>query len=122
MHNESEAKKVFKKAGLIPQNPFPGVNKSWKSMCKKCKKIVSPRLSTVLSGSGCKYCKRMAGSQKQKISKDKAEILFGKYNFKLIGNLKDKRIFDRQLFTNIENFRDIIEKGEENFKNKEKYN
>lgn len=52
-----EAVALMKSAGLKPLVAYPGGGKPWKSECITCKKIVSPRYSSVkLNKSGCKYC------------------------------------------------------------------
>lgn len=54
---EEIARKFFIENGLIPQEIFPGTNKSWKSIHKKCRKTVFPHYSTIArGGGGCKYC------------------------------------------------------------------
>lgn len=53
----SDAAKLMLRAGFMPLVPYPGSHTPWKSRCKKCKKVVSPRYSAVKhSGSGCVYC------------------------------------------------------------------
>jgi len=55
--DESEAIKIMNSVKLTPLEPYKTSNNPWKSSCNKCKKIVSPTLSTVKSrGSGCIYC------------------------------------------------------------------
>lgn len=51
-----DAIKLMKRRGFIPQVPYPGGNKPWKSKCKACNRISSPNYSAVKIGSGCKYC------------------------------------------------------------------
>lgn len=51
-----EAEKKFREANLTPLANYPGFDSPWKSKCLVCKKIVSPRLSTVLGGGSCRYC------------------------------------------------------------------
>jgi hypothetical protein len=55
-----EAVEIMRKNGLEPEALFPGVNRAWKSRCRKCSKIVSPQFGKVRSGevSGCAYCSR----------------------------------------------------------------
>jgi len=51
-----DAIKLMKRMGFIPQVPYPGGNKPWKSKCEACNRISSPNYSAVKIGSGCKYC------------------------------------------------------------------
>ena len=44
------------KNGLKPKTPYKGANESWKCICIKCKKEVSPSYASVRDGQGCKYC------------------------------------------------------------------
>jgi len=47
----------FSSKGLLPQVPFPGPLKPWKSIHTECGKVVTPQWSAVQQGgSGCKYC------------------------------------------------------------------
>lgn len=47
----------FSNKGLLPQVPFPGPLKPWKSIHTECGKVVTPQWSSVQQGgSGCKYC------------------------------------------------------------------
>lgn len=49
--------KFFSSKGLLPQEPFPGPLKPWKSIHTECGKAVSPQWNSVQQGgSGCKYC------------------------------------------------------------------
>ena len=74
--NEAGAIEVMKKAGAIPNSPYPGANKPWSSICKKCKKKISPQYSSVKAGrSPCIYC---AG---KKIDPNDAVTLMKKYGF-----------------------------------------
>jgi hypothetical protein len=63
--------KFFSSKGLLPQEPFPGPLKPWKSIHTECGKVVTPQWSSVQQGgSGCKYC---AGNF---VDADDAENLF----------------------------------------------
>lgn len=54
---EAEAILIFMEAGLMPQDPFKGVNYKWRSKCMRCGEIVSPRFADVKGGNGgCKPC------------------------------------------------------------------
>lgn len=51
------AEALMKKANLIPQVKFPGSDKPWLSICKKCKREVEPRYSSIKAGQGgCIWC------------------------------------------------------------------
>jgi recombinational DNA repair protein (RecF pathway) len=50
------AKNIMQESGLIPLVDYPGINKPWKSKCKKCKKVVSPWFVSVRNGGGCINC------------------------------------------------------------------
>jgi len=61
--DEKFALALMKKANLIPQIKFPGSDKPWTSTCKKCKREVAPRYSSIKSGQGgCKWCKGKSAS------------------------------------------------------------
>jgi recombinational DNA repair protein (RecF pathway) len=54
---ESEAVGIMNAAGLSPRVPYVSVNSPWLSVCLKCKREVSPRLSSIKRGSaGCAFC------------------------------------------------------------------
>jgi hypothetical protein len=49
--------KFFSDRGLLPQEPFPGPLKPWKSIHAECGKVVTPQWNSIQQGgSGCKYC------------------------------------------------------------------
>ena len=51
------AQKVMEKSGLTPLVQYPGAGVPWLCECKKCKKEVYPRYSSVNRGiGGCKFC------------------------------------------------------------------
>lgn len=55
-----------------PIVPFPGVARSWKGICLRCKRVITPKLHNIQSGQGaCKYCD---GNRLSK--EDKERILF----------------------------------------------
>lgn len=69
MLSPTEAKALLKKANLIPLIPYPGRKVPWLSMCKRCKKEVSPLLSSIIKGSaGCKDCGKELGYEKSSLS------------------------------------------------------
>lgn len=61
-----DAQKVWSEKNLEPLMDFPGANKPWKSICKKCNSHVSPRYSDVKLGQGgCKNCGYVENRKKQ---------------------------------------------------------
>ncbi len=54
--SEELAIEVMNAAGLTPLTPYLGSGKPWKSICQKCKQIVSPTYNSVSSGTGCGVC------------------------------------------------------------------
>ena len=47
----------MEKSGFEPQEPLKSVDAPWKSKCKTCNNIVSPRYDNIKRrGGGCKYC------------------------------------------------------------------
>jgi hypothetical protein len=46
----------MKSMGFKPLTSYPGVSEPWKSKCLKCGKIVTPRLTNVRRGHGCRAC------------------------------------------------------------------
>jgi hypothetical protein len=51
-----EAADEMRAAGFEPSGPYPGAGEPWRCRCQKCGKEVTPRLSSVRRGFGCKYC------------------------------------------------------------------
>lgn len=52
-----DAVRLFKQRGLIPQIPYPGSKVPWKSIHKKCNRIVFPTYNKIQVGqSGCVDC------------------------------------------------------------------
>ncbi|MFI9273973.1 hypothetical protein ACIGXM_25180 [Kitasatospora sp. NPDC052896] len=43
-------------AGLEPLAPYPGASEPWPCRCTTCGNKVTPRLSSVRRGTGCRYC------------------------------------------------------------------
>jgi hypothetical protein len=57
MVDEKVAIALMKKSKLIPQVKFPGSDKPWPCICKKCNREVCPRYSSIKQGQGgCKWC------------------------------------------------------------------
>lgn len=55
-----EAADEMRAAGFEPSGPYPGAGEPWRCHCQKCGKQVTPRLSGVRQGYGCKYCAGIA--------------------------------------------------------------
>jgi len=51
---------VMKNKGFEPLVPYPGNKFPWESKCLKCSRTTSPTYSSVLKGTGCKYCGKRA--------------------------------------------------------------
>lgn len=58
--NPNEAADEMRAAGFEPSDPYPGAGKPWRCRCQKCGRDVTPRLSGVRQGHGCKYCAGIA--------------------------------------------------------------
>ena len=55
-HSEEEARAFFISKGLIPLEPYQGVNVPWKSKCQNCRQIVTPHFSSIRAGRRCGVC------------------------------------------------------------------
>jgi len=55
-YSDKEATAIMNKAKLDPIEPYRRSDLKFTSKCRVCKSIVSPTLSSVLAGSGCKVC------------------------------------------------------------------
>lgn len=54
---DSEARRIMKRAGFEPLEPYKSGDTPWRSRCIKCRRIVTPRLRHVRDrGYGCKFC------------------------------------------------------------------
>ena len=73
MFSDKDARALFLEQGFDPQEPYRGANKPWKSLCKKCKQIVSPTYNSIKGGTGCGVC---AG--KIVVPEIAEEIIFGR--------------------------------------------
>ena len=51
-----DAVRVMERAGLEPIADFPGVGRPWRCRCRRCKNEVSPCLTSIRAGQGCRYC------------------------------------------------------------------
>lgn len=47
---------TMREAGLEPLEPFDDEDKPWRCRCMVCSRVVTPRLSSISAGGGCKYC------------------------------------------------------------------
>ena len=47
---------TMRRAQLEPLEPFDDADKAWRCRCLACGRVVTPRLSSISAGSGCKYC------------------------------------------------------------------
>lgn len=65
--DERVATKIAESKGFTPISKYPGANKTWKSKCKKCKKVTSPTFTSIKKGIGCKYCAKKAVDPKDAI-------------------------------------------------------
>ncbi len=46
----------MREARLEPLEPFDDADKPWRCRCLVCSRVVTPRLSSISAGGGCKYC------------------------------------------------------------------
>lgn len=58
--DEVDVLKAFTNISLQPLEPYTNASTPWKSQCKKCGNVVSPWPRRVMTGSGCKFCMRVA--------------------------------------------------------------
>ncbi len=54
--NEDTAVSLMKSAGFEPLEPYTGSSKKWTCRCMNCEQVISPTLSNVKNGHGCKFC------------------------------------------------------------------
>lgn len=47
---------TMRAARLEPLEPFADADRPWRCRCLACSRVVSPRLSSIGAGGGCKYC------------------------------------------------------------------
>lgn len=55
-----DARLIMRDAGLEPLAEYPGASKPWLCRCTTCGNEVSPTLGTIKTGSGCRYCAKVA--------------------------------------------------------------
>jgi hypothetical protein len=66
-----EAEKMMIAAGVIPQEPYPGKDKSWKCVCTRCNQLISSTYAGVRDGGkGCKSCALKATAIGRRFSED----------------------------------------------------
>lgn len=56
----ADSAQVMRDAGLEPLEPYPGRHFPWRCRCTTCGAEVSPHLSSVAKGGGCRVCARAA--------------------------------------------------------------
>lgn len=78
--NPEEAVASMKKFGFIPLVPYPGASNPWLSKCKVCKTEVSPALSSVKTGHGCRKCTYAENAKKATRSRAEANKLLREAN------------------------------------------
>lgn len=54
--DEEGAVATARRAGFEPLEPFDDADKPWRCRCLTCRRVVTPRLSSIGAGAGCKYC------------------------------------------------------------------
>jgi formylmethanofuran dehydrogenase subunit E len=75
MSKEAEAFFIFMEAGLAPLEPYVDTNQKWKSECKTCGAIVSPRVADIKGGrGGCRTCGGKKANQKRFPDQDKKAL------------------------------------------------
>ena len=47
---------AMRAAQLEPLEPFADADQPWRCRCLTCSRVVTPRLSGIAAGGGCKYC------------------------------------------------------------------
>jgi hypothetical protein len=69
---DSHAYQLAQKAKVVPLEPYVNMNTKWKCRCLICDKIVTPRLSDMKKGMGCKRCANLIANARLKLSDEKA--------------------------------------------------
>jgi len=73
---DDQARDLLVRAGFIPQVPYPGANKAWRSQCVTCGQVVSPTYSDVAAGHRCRICAaKTAGSQLRLDGQEAAKVM-----------------------------------------------
>ncbi|WP_419994445.1 hypothetical protein [Streptomyces boninensis] len=52
----ADAEAIMRAAGLTPQTDYPGSKQPWPCVCDTCGEPVSPTLSAIRAGKGCRFC------------------------------------------------------------------
>lgn len=71
----AEAERVMREAGLIPQEPYPGSARPWRSICATSGHVVTPMYATVKNGRGCRVCGRERMRKKKTLSENDARLV-----------------------------------------------
>lgn len=67
--DEKDARTFMESKGFSSNLPFPGANRRWKGICKKCLNEITPIYSAVKFGQGvCKYCARKGISERDALA------------------------------------------------------
>jgi len=76
-----EAEKLMIAAGVIPQEPYPGKDKTWKCICTRCNQLISSTFAGVRDGGkGCKSCALKATAIGRRFSDSEVREAFLKVN------------------------------------------
>ena len=79
------AEKMMIGVGLIPQEPYPGKDKSWKCLCTRCDQVISSTYAGVRDGgNGCKECALKATAVSRRFSVVEVREAFLKVNLEPI--------------------------------------
>jgi len=67
------AAQQMRRAGLTPLIEYPGVTAKWRCECRRCKKIVEPRLDSIRRGQGgCRFCARATAARRLRVPEPEA--------------------------------------------------
>lgn len=67
------AAQQMRRAGLTPLIEYPGVTAKWRCRCRRCKKIVEPRLDSIRRGQGgCRFCARATAARALRLPRAEA--------------------------------------------------
>lgn len=70
---EDQARAVMAAAGLVPQTPYPGANKPWRSLCTRCGREVCPTYTDVTRRPiGCRFCSAAAAGRRGRLDGQEA--------------------------------------------------
>jgi hypothetical protein len=86
------AEQVFRDAGLIPLENFPGAKRGWLARCKLCGSEVKPHFHSILAGKGCRECgKRRSAAQQSARGLEIAIKVFSQAGLTLAGPYKNAK-------------------------------